>query len=119
MLQEGHAITCESRRLNEHEKNLGIFEKELLAKLHALGTWKNYLLGNPFVLHANHQSLEYFLMQTKLSDKQMWWPNFLSQFNFNIAHIAASKHNQVVDALSQRPRVNAVAIATHKIYLLW
>ena len=43
----------------------------------------------------------------------MRWANFLSQFNFNIAQIA-NKHNQVDDALSQRPRVNAVSIATHK-----
>ena len=51
-------------------------------------------------------------MQTKLSDKQMRWANFLSQFHFHIAHIA-SKHNQVADALSRRPQVNAVSIATH------
>ena len=43
----------------------------------------------------------------------MWWANFLSQFNFNIAHIAG-KRNQVADALSRRPRVNVVSIATHK-----
>ena len=43
----------------------------------------------------------------------MRWPNFLSQFNFNIAHIAG-KHNQAVDALSQSPRVDAVSIAIHE-----
>ena len=52
------------------------------------------------------------MTQTKMSDKQMRWANFLSQFNFHIAHIAG-KHNQVADALSQRPKVNAVSIATH------
>ena len=36
----------------------------------------------------------------------------MSQFNFHIAHIAG-KHNQVADALSQRPQVNVVSIATH------
>ena len=35
LLQEGHAIAYESRRLNDQEKNLGIYEKELLAILHA------------------------------------------------------------------------------------
>ena len=38
LLQEGHAIAYESRRLNEHKKNLVIYEKELLAILHALAT---------------------------------------------------------------------------------
>ncbi|MCO5581490.1 hypothetical protein L7F22_035375 [Adiantum nelumboides] len=60
----------------------------------------------------DHQSLKYFMMQTKLSDIQMRWANFLSRFNFHIAHIAG-KHNQVADALSRRPKVNAVSIATH------
>ena len=112
LLQEGHAVAYESRRLNDHEKNLGIYEKELLAILHALDSWKHYLLGTPFILQTDHQSLKYFMMQTKLSDKQMRWANFLSQFNFHIAHIAG-KHNQVADALSRRPKVNAVSIATH------
>ena len=71
LLQEGHAIAYESRRLNDHEKNLGIYEKELLATMYALGTWKHYLLGTPFILCTDHQSLKYFLTQTKLSDKQM------------------------------------------------
>ena len=48
-----------------------------------------------------------------MSDKQLRWANFLSQFNFHIAHIAG-KHNQVADALSRRPQVNAVSIATHR-----
>ena len=52
------------------------------------------------------------MTQTKLSDKQMRWANFLSQFHFHIAHIAG-KHNQVADALSRRPRANAVSIASH------
>ena len=52
-------------------------------------------------------------MQTKLSDKQMRWESFLPQFNFDISHIAG-KHNQVAEALSQRPKVNAIFIASHQ-----
>ena len=57
LLQEGHAIAYKSKRLNDHEKNLGIYKKELLAILHALDTWKHYLLGTPFILRMDHQSL--------------------------------------------------------------
>ncbi|MCO5549888.1 hypothetical protein L7F22_003362 [Adiantum nelumboides] len=112
LLQEGHAIAYESRRLGSDEQILGIYEKELLAVLHALESWKHYLLGTPFILRTDHQSLKYFMTQTKLFNKQMRWANFLSRFNFHIAHIAG-KHNQVADALSRRPKVNAVSIATH------
>ena len=53
------------------------------------------------------------MTQTKLSNKQMRWENFLSdQFNFHIAHIAR-KHNSVSNALSRRPMVNAITIAHH------
>ena len=51
-------------------------------------------------------------MKSKISNKQMWWGNFLTQFNFHVAHIAG-KHNQVVDALLQKTKVNAVFIASH------
>ena len=88
LLQKGHAIAYESRRLNDYEKDLGIHEKEPLAILHALDTLKHYLIGTPFILCIFHQSFNYFMTQTKLSDKQMRWENFLSQFNFHIAHIA-------------------------------
>ncbi|MCO5580952.1 hypothetical protein L7F22_034826 [Adiantum nelumboides] len=48
LLQEGHAIAYESRRLHSDEQSLGIYEKELLAVMHALDTWKHYLFGNQF-----------------------------------------------------------------------
>ena len=80
--------------------------------MHALDSWKHYLLGNPFIIRTDHQSLKYFMTQTKLSDKQMRWANFISQFHFHIAHIPG-KQNLVVDALSQRPRINVVSIAYH------
>ena len=40
----------------------------------------------------------------------MRWANFLSQHHFHIAHVAG-KQNKVADALSRRPRVNAISIA--------
>ncbi|MCO5568302.1 hypothetical protein L7F22_022001 [Adiantum nelumboides] len=89
LLQEGHDIAYES-----------IYENELLAIMHALDSWRHYLLGTPFILSTDHQSLKYFLTQTKLSDKQTRWANFLFQFiSFN-AHIVG-KQNQVADALSE------------------
>ncbi|MCO5585889.1 hypothetical protein L7F22_039823 [Adiantum nelumboides] len=112
LLQEGHAIAYENRRLSSDEQVLGIYEKDILAILHALDSWKHYLLGTPFILRTDHQSLTYFMTQTKLSDKQMRWANFLSRSNFHIAHIAG-KHNQVADALLRWPKVNAVSITTH------
>ena len=108
--QEGQPIAYESRRLQPQECTLGIYEKELLTVIHALDSWKHYLLGTPFIIRTDHQSIRYFMTQTKLSEKQMRWANFLSQFHFHIAHIPG-KLNPVADALSRRPMVNAVSIA--------
>ena len=88
LLQEGHAIAYKSGRLHSEEEILGIYEKELLDVLHALDSWKHYLLGTPFILKTDNQSLKYLMTQTKISDKQMRWANFLLQFHFYIAHIA-------------------------------
>ena len=98
--QEGHPIAYESHRLQAQERSLGIYEKEILAVIRALDTWKHYLLGTPFIIQTDHQSIKYFMTQTKLSDKQMRWANFLSQFNFHIAHIDG-KNKSVFDALSR------------------
>ncbi|MCO5567216.1 hypothetical protein L7F22_020905 [Adiantum nelumboides] len=54
LLQEGHAIAYESRRLHSDEQSLGIYEKELLAVMHAFDTWKHYLFGTPFIIRTDH-----------------------------------------------------------------
>ena len=49
----------ESHHLQPQEKSLGIYEKELLVVIHALDAWKHYLLGTPFIICTNHQSIKY------------------------------------------------------------
>ena len=57
--QEGHVVAYESRILLPTERSLQ--EKELLEVMHALSTWKHYLLGADFVVQTDHQTLLYFL----------------------------------------------------------
>ncbi|MCO5590473.1 hypothetical protein L7F22_044443 [Adiantum nelumboides] len=45
-----------------------IYEKEMLAVMHALYSWKHFLLGADFVVQTDHQTLRYFLTQVKLSE---------------------------------------------------
>ena len=67
--QEGQPIAYESCRLHFEERTLGLYEKELLSVIHDLDSWKHYLLETPFIIHTDHQSIRYFMTQTKLSDK--------------------------------------------------
>lgn len=112
LMQDGHVVAYESRILLPTEKSLQVYEKELLAVLHALSTWKHYLLGADFVVQTDHQTLRYFLTQAKLSEKYMRWANFLSMFHFQIVHVDGKK-NVVADALSRKPQVFAVSIVYH------
>ena len=113
MNQEGHAAAYKSCKLHDAELHASIYEKELLDVIHALSIWKHYLLGADFVIKTDHQSLRYFLTQRKLSEQQMRWANFLSMFHFQILHISGNK-NVVADALSRRPRVNALTTIYHE-----
>ena len=65
------------------------------------------------MIKTDHQSLRYFLTQRKLSEKQMRWANFLSLFHFQFMHTPGNK-NVVADALSRRPKVNAVTTIHHQ-----
>ncbi|MCO5557617.1 hypothetical protein L7F22_011183 [Adiantum nelumboides] len=45
LMQDGHVIAYESRVFRGPEKHMQIYEEELLALIHALESWKHYLLG--------------------------------------------------------------------------
>ena len=44
------------------EQNYNIFNRELLAMIHSLDEWRQYLLGSPFPIEVltNHKNLTYF-----------------------------------------------------------
>ena len=45
LMQEGHPIAFESRKLNDTERKYTVQEKEMTAVIHCLRTWRHYLLG--------------------------------------------------------------------------
>jgi hypothetical protein len=49
---------------------------------------------------TNHQALEFFKTQRRLSHHQMWWMEYFSQFNYNIQYMKGTS-NKVTDSLSQ------------------
>ncbi|MCO5574227.1 hypothetical protein L7F22_028009 [Adiantum nelumboides] len=61
LMQEGRVIAYENRMFSKPEMTAQIYEKELLAVIHALTQWRHYLLRADFTVFINHQSLRYFL----------------------------------------------------------
>jgi hypothetical protein len=70
LVQEGHPVAYESRKLKEAEHRYSAHEKEMLAVIHCLLVWRVYLLGAQFVARTDNASNTYFHSQKKLSPKQ-------------------------------------------------
>jgi hypothetical protein len=61
LMQGGHPIVFESRKLRQPERLYSIYDKEMLAIMHALTKFRQYLVGSKFVVKTDHNSLKYFL----------------------------------------------------------
>jgi len=70
LMQEGHPIAFESRKLNKRESLKSTYDKEMLAIIHALTKWRQYLLGSKILIRTDHNSLQYLLQQKTLSTEQ-------------------------------------------------
>eukprot|EP01018_Ginkgo_biloba_P018976 Gb_14609 [translate_table: standard] len=113
LMQEGHPIAFESRKLNDREKRMPTYNKEMLAILHTVTKWRPYLLGRKFKVHTDHISLKYLLTQESLIDEQKKWIDKLQAFEFDIIYKKGTE-NTVADALSRRdeePTLNVISVA--------
>ncbi|KAL5753956.1 hypothetical protein ACOSP7_022176 [Xanthoceras sorbifolium] len=70
LMQDGHPIAFESRKLNDTERRYTVQEKEMTAVVHCLCTWRHYLLGSHFIIRTDNVATSYFQTQKKLSPKQ-------------------------------------------------
>jgi hypothetical protein len=101
LMQDGHPIAFESRKLNKKEELKSTYNKEMLAIMHALAKWRQYLLGSKFSIRSDHNSLQYLLRQKTLSTEQQKWMEKLSTFDMEIIH-KKGKDNVAADALSRK-----------------
>ena len=95
-------IVFHSQALKGNKLSLSTYEKELLALVVAVKKWRPYLLGRPFVIKIDHQSLKYLLEQRVSTLAQQRWITKLLGYAF-IVEYKQGKENVVADALSRRP----------------
>jgi hypothetical protein len=74
----------------------------MLAIMHALTKFRQYLVGSKFVVKTDHNNLKYFLEQKDLNECQQKWVTKVQAFDFDIEYVKG-KRNIVADALSRRP----------------
>jgi transposase InsO family protein len=93
-----------SKKMLDAETRYPVHEQELLAVIHALTTWRHYLLGSRFkvIVRTDHKSLQHFKTQPQLSGRQSRWKDVIADFDFDIEYILG-KENVVADGLSRRP----------------
>jgi len=108
LTQNKKPVAYESRKMNEHEINYAIHEKEALAIVHALRTWRVYLEGQKFIVYTDHHSLQFLESQKNITRRQARWLELLQNFDFKIQYIKG-KSNVVADALSRRPHLNTIS----------
>lgn len=112
LVQEGHPVAFESRKLNEAERKYSAHEKEMTAVIHCLVTWRVYLLGTKFLVLTDNVANTFFKVQKKLSPRQARWQEYLEEYDFEWKH-KPGRHNQVADALSRKAvqeYVTAIAV---------
>lgn len=102
LMQNGQPIAFESRKLSNAEQSFSVYDKEMLAIMHALERFKQYLVCEPFTIWSDHNNPKYFLNQTDLSEKQQRWVSNLQSFDFEIQYVKQKK-NIAIDALSRNP----------------
>nr|GFC60058.1 hypothetical protein CTI12_AA187700 [Tanacetum cinerariifolium] len=107
LMQDGHWIAFESRKLNETERKYTVQEKEMTAVVHCLRIWRHYLLGSRFVIKTDNIAMSYFQTQKKLSPKQARWQDFLAEFDYQLEY-KSGKANVVADALSRKAEFAAI-----------
>lgn len=106
-------IAYESKKLSEAEKKYPIHELELYAVVHALRTWRYYLLGSNFVVKTDHESLKYFDSTKHLSRRLHRWLEDLLEFSPTLQYMRG-EDQVVADALSRlatpQEAVNSISL---------
>jgi hypothetical protein len=83
----------------------------MLAIMHALAKFQQYLVGARFVVKSDHNSLKYLLEQKDLNERQKKWVSRIQAYDFDIEFVKG-KNNVVADALSRRPSILAITGVT-------
>jgi hypothetical protein len=115
LLQEGHPIAYESRRLTDAQYKWTTTEQEMWAVVHALRVWRCYLEGAQFTVITDHNPLIYLKTQKNLSRKQARWSEDMQQFTFEWKY--SPGRTNVADPLS-RATQNGPALNAGTVCLL-
>ena len=98
-----HPVAFFLESFTQTERNYNIYDRELLAVVKALRTWRTYLVGSPHIItiHTDHANLIYWKEPRKISRRVAREFQELQEYNFVLKHVSGTK-NVRADALSRR-----------------
>lgn len=89
-----------SRKLSNAERNYCVTRQELLALVHSLKHFKQYLYGRSFTVRTDHASLRWLLNFKNPEGQIARWIEQLAEYQINIEHRPGRKHTNA-DGLSR------------------
>ena len=111
LMQDGHPVAYESRKLNAAERNYSPTELEMLAVLHCVKMWRCYIEGKDVHVYTDHKPNTTFSSNPMLTRRQARWAEELQSYNIQWHYKPGSK-NVVADALSRHPVKEATLVAS-------
>ena len=106
-MQVGRVVLYTSRQLKPHELNYATQDLELAAVVHALKTWRHFLIGNHCEVYMDHKSLMYIFTQKELNLRHRRWLELIKDYDMKL-HYRPGKANVVADALGRKTYVNTL-----------
>ena len=100
-------IAYASRTLNKHEGNYSTTEKELLAIIFGINTFRPYIYGYKFKIVTDHRPLTFLFNAKDPGGRLLRWRLKLEEYNYEIVY-KPGRINSNADALSRNP-INAIS----------
>ena len=84
LMQGGRSVAYSSEKLSGPILNYSTYNKELYALVRSLEMWQHYLWPKEFVIHFDHESLQYIRSQSNLNLRHAKWIEFIELFHISL-----------------------------------
>lgn len=101
LMQDGHPVAYESRKLTGSQLRWPTHEKELYAIVHCLKSWRHYVGGRKTKVFTDNISLKYLDSKAQATPKELRWYDTIISMDVELIH-KPGRDNLVPDALSRR-----------------
>ena len=100
LMQEGKPMAYFSKAILGRALGRSSYKRELMAIVHSVHQWRNYLLGRRFGIRTDHSNLKYILEQRiAIMDQQRWIAKLMG-YDYEIKNWLG-RENKAADAVSR------------------